>query len=201
MGKFFRARFCRPARVIMPAKADARHRPYFLTAPGRPPSVSVRAFANRGRAERQGSSGPTGLDASRHRGLSSMSSPQVRLLPGVPRAVFIGLLRAAPGGLTVSGDPSLPPKEAWPPSVNCQAAYPPLSGPGHSGLKPRPVTGTPSTGPSDARIERAGTERLGPPEREKPRRISDAPFRPPLPAPHLKMLHRHPSNGAGWKGI
>ena len=31
--------------------------------------------------------------------------PQVRQTQGVPRAVFVGLLRSAPGGLTVSGDP------------------------------------------------------------------------------------------------
>ena len=41
----------------------------------------------------------------------------------------------------------------------------------------------------------AGTERLGPPGRGKSRRISSAPTRPPLPAPHLKMLYRHPSLG------
>ena len=41
---------------------------------------------------------PTGLDASRHRGLSKQFMPQVRQSLGVPRAVFIGLLRAGPGG-------------------------------------------------------------------------------------------------------
>ena len=50
------------------------------------------------------------------------------------------------------------------------------------------------TGPGDARKVRrdgaawtAGEGNL--------RRISSAPDRPPLPAPHLKMLYRHPSLG------
>ena len=49
-------------------------------------------------------------------------------------------------------------------------------------------------GPSDARLARrdeaAWTAGFG-----IWRRISDAPDRPPLPAPHLKMLYRHPSLG------
>ena len=66
----------------------------------------------------------------------------------------------------------------------------------------KPVTGcraSPSRGPSGARLARrdeaAWTADWG-----IWRRISDAPDRPPLPAPHLKMLHRHPSvwGGMTW---
>ena len=42
----------------------------------------------RGRAGRRGSNGPTGLDMSPHRGIRLSSSPQVRFLSSVPRAVF-----------------------------------------------------------------------------------------------------------------
>jgi len=46
-----------------------------------------------------GPDGPTGLDASQHRGLSkSWSCRKSARSKGVPRAVFIGLLRALPGG-------------------------------------------------------------------------------------------------------
>ena len=64
-----------------------------------------------GARDARGPKGPTGLDASRHRGLSkslclalrSGSSdrqgvPQVRQTQGVPRAVFLGLFRIVPGG-------------------------------------------------------------------------------------------------------
>jgi hypothetical protein len=44
--------------------------------------------------------GPTDLGASRHRGVPMKLKPQVRRSPGVPRAVFIGLLCLTPGGLT-----------------------------------------------------------------------------------------------------
>ena len=45
--------------------------------------------------------------------------PQVRQSVGVPRAVFIGLLRIAPGGRTFQA--TLPLLANW------KAAYPPLS--------------------------------------------------------------------------
>ena len=52
--------------------------------------------------------GPAGLDASRHRGLSKSDKPQVRQTQGVPRAVFEGLLRLAPGGRSRLGRPASP---------------------------------------------------------------------------------------------
>jgi hypothetical protein len=94
---------------------------------------------------------------------------------GVPRAVFEGLLCIAPGGLTFQA-----------PSLSARA----------------PIHRCGPTRPSGARLARrdhaawaAGSSR----------RISDAEGvvpRPPLPAPHLKMLYRHPSvTRAGYRDI
>jgi hypothetical protein len=111
--------------------------------------------------------GPAGLDASRHRGLSKSVIPQVRQTQGVPRAVFIGLLRNAPGGLTFQ-------------AFSCsRSAYPPLWTQVGCG---KPVTGCrhpPSRGPV-ARGWRAGTKRLGPPG---PRAASPARRSSPATAP------------------
>jgi len=57
------------------------------------------------------------------------------------------------------------------------------------------LTGSPAYRPSEAlgvRLGTPGPARLGPPEGLW-RRISDAPYRPPLPAPRLETLIRHPS--------
>ena len=111
---------------------------------------------NRGRAGRCRVRGPAGLDASRHRGLSKPIVPQVRQSFGVPRAVFIGLLRTAPGGRTFQAT-SASPREL-------QAAYPPCW--------PRPPLRSSDrmqrdaiTGPGDARMARRARLRLGPPDR------------------------------------
>src|SRR5665213_1869826 len=129
--------------------------PVFFAAPGRP-SLQPSAFALKGlgatsrttskRAEGARDArvlgalkftqcaqtkvlGPTDLDASQHRG-ALKSEPQVRRFPGVPRAMFIGLLRLAPGGLPISGNPPL--------LANWKAAYPPLWAQVGRGI---PVTG------------------------------------------------------------
>ena len=77
--------------------------PVFLKGPGQ--AVAWEKCASlgkeRGRAERRVLIGPTDLDASRHRGLSKSLVPQVRQVAGVPRAMFVGLLRVVPGGRPV----------------------------------------------------------------------------------------------------
>jgi hypothetical protein len=46
------------------------HRPYSLPAPGTPSPNFAPPFKNEGARNAKGPGGPTGLDASRHRGLS-----------------------------------------------------------------------------------------------------------------------------------
>ena len=95
------------ARPIPQDWSGMRHRPYSLRPRAGRRSSFRRPEKYRGRAERQGSGGPAGLDASRHRGLSKSDNAASPPVPGVPRAVFLGLLRSAPGGRPVSGDPPL----------------------------------------------------------------------------------------------
>jgi hypothetical protein len=72
------------------------------SAPGRPHSQSLSASARyRGRAGRQGPDarnvlGPTDLDASQHRGMLKSEITASPPNQGVPRAVFVGLLREGP---------------------------------------------------------------------------------------------------------
>src|SRR4051794_6829255 len=73
--------------------------PLFFAARGEPYSqlrIAPRKIP-RARGTPVGRNGPTGLDTSRHRGLSKPILPQVHQTQGVPRAVFIGLLRSIPG--------------------------------------------------------------------------------------------------------
>jgi hypothetical protein len=82
----------------------------------------------RGRAGRHGSqrtrvaSTPHGIKAERPAFTPVRrfnGQPQVRPTHGVPRAVFIGLLRAAPGGLTRFRQPSLSSRIGRPPIHRC----------------------------------------------------------------------------------
>ena len=131
--------------------------------------------------------GPTDLDASRHRGLSKSVLPQVRRFPGVPRAVFLGLLRSVLG--------SRPFRRVHPYEHRDQST---VEGFGVGPATPDPGAGPCRQGPS-ARGWRAKTLRLGPPNGFW-RRISDAPNRPPLPAPRLETLDQTPlGNEAGWR--
>jgi len=103
--------------TVVQRQADADHRPYSLLRPRAGPSSQSRLppAPTEGARDARGPIGPTGLDASRHRGLSKslcltarsgsndrQGKPQVRQTLGVPRAVFIGLLRALPGGRTAT---------------------------------------------------------------------------------------------------
>jgi len=95
--------------------------------------------------------------------------PQVRRRNGVPRAVFEGLLRIAPGG---------------------QTFYPPLEGLLGAGGTYSPFGKSRPCGRRIAQVaacRATGTKRLGPPGGCW-RRISDAPPWPPLPAPRLETL-------------
>jgi hypothetical protein len=82
---------CRlPFIFKQPIKPAKRHRPYSCTeAPGRPVFSCPPRERTEGARDARGPEGPTGLDASRHRGCRSPLVPQVRQFPGVPRAVFV----------------------------------------------------------------------------------------------------------------
>src|SRR5262245_53727276 len=90
-----RAEATRVTRVGLCCKAFSRR----VCARGLGQSCAVEEV--RGRAGRRGSEEPADLDISRHRGSPEVLKPQVRLCSNVPRAVFPGLLRAAPGGVPV----------------------------------------------------------------------------------------------------
>jgi hypothetical protein len=90
-----------------------RHRPYSLSAPGRPSPDRAHPRKNEGARNAKGPNGPTGLDASRHRGLSKSSAPpspfgfgaasRKSTKPMASRArCFLGLLRVVPGERPVS---------------------------------------------------------------------------------------------------
>ena len=118
--------------------------------------------------------GPRRLATSR---LVEAIVPQVRQSLGVPRAVFIGLLRIAPGGLTFQATALL----------ELAAAYPPLLA--QVGRRAS-VTGCrtpPSRGPV-TRGRRAGTAcGLDRRIRETQRRISDAPDPATAPRPVWRL--------------
>ena len=154
------------------------------SAPGAPSSHSVSAFAlagfgatsrrsrikTEGARDAVGSTGPTGLDASRHRGLSKSCSAAS---PPVPWRPARGVYRFAPHR----------PRWTYPfrPPPLRQDTYPPLIGPKRC---PALLT-VPAAAASGARVtrgRRAGTMRLGPPDQGKP-------------APHLRRPrtgHRSP---------
>ena len=130
------------------AKKPTLRRPYSLRRGVRRLLSPAAVPENRGRAGRQGSrahpssrdaqtrtlgpAGPTPRDIEACRSRPPRASRASRVFRksakpnGVPRAVFLGLLRSAPGGLTLSGNPPL--------LSDCQAAYPPLAGPGREGM-------------------------------------------------------------------
>ncbi len=135
---------------------------------------------------------PTGLDASRHRGLSKLIVPQVRQSLGVPRAVFGRFAPHRPRWTYLSGDPASPFELAGRLST--------AVGPGR---RCGPVTGcnaTPSRGPVDARLARrdeaAWTAGSGKLSAASP----TPPNRPPLPAPRLETADPSVTR-AGWMGI
>jgi len=158
-----------------------RHRPYSCTeAPGRPVFSCPRPERTEGAQDARGPDGPTGLDASRHRGCRSPLVPQVRQFPGVPRAVFVRFAPHRPRwtyhfrqtGLTAGPPIHRSRPKRCPALLTVPAAI---------------VSG--ATRPA---ASRPGRLRLGPPG---PRIASPMrrQFRPPLPAPRLETLIRHPS--------
>jgi hypothetical protein len=166
---------------------------------GRAGRCRVRAHSSLRRVRKRKVLGPAGLDASRHRGLSNPARllaetrpPQVRQSLGVPRAVFIGLLRIAPGGLTVSGDPAS--------LLDWKAAYPPLIEPKWCPALPT-VPAANVGGARVARGQRAGTKcGLDRRIRENCAASPTPPNRPPLPAPHLETADPSVTR-AGWMRI
>jgi len=112
---------------------------------------------------------------------ASNGQPQVRPTHGVPRAVFIGLLRAAPGGRTfqalrLSGA-----------NASSTAMDPRWRMPRLTRFTSPPPAGSVVCG------WQAGTARLGPPGGKVCAASPTPPSRPPLPAPRLETLIRHPS--------
>jgi hypothetical protein len=186
---------CLPPPASAPGRINACVIARILCGPAqavvslRPPPKS------RGRAGRQGPEGPTGLDVSRYLGCPAVprsnqgcggQNPQVRRSQGVPRAVFVGLLRSAPGGRSVSGNPA---------SANWEAAYPPLraqTAPGnsdHAGNRRRWGPATHSGAPGRSGLDRRAA-----------RRISDGTSFPGHRSPprDLETLIRRPS---AWDGM
>jgi len=106
------------ARIFCPAPGRPPSRP---CAPGQEPRArgtprvrSALTFTQVGANKSTRTHGPRRLATSRL--VEVLIVPQVRQTQGVPRAVFLGLLRSAPGGLTVSGAAPFG-----------RGAYPPLS--------------------------------------------------------------------------
>ena len=152
--------------------------------PIRPPSkIAPRARGTPSGLPDPRASTPRDIEACR-----SVSVPQVRQSIGVPRAVFIGLLRSFPGGRTVSG--TLPlrvrvPIHRYEPARLLHDC-------------PGRVAGGEWAGPGDARQAHrdAAVWTAG---RENMRRISDAPT---APRPASGDADQTPLGfGAGWRGI
>ncbi len=159
---------------------------------GRAGRCRVRAHSSLRRVRKLKVLRPTGLDASRHRGLSKLIVPQVRQSLGVPRAVFVRFAPHRPRWTYLSGDPASPFELAGRLST--------AVGPGR---RCGPVTGcnaTPSRGPVDARLARrdgaAWTAGSGKLSAASP----TPPNRPPLPAPRLETADPSVTR-AGWMGI
>ncbi len=111
--------------------------------------------------------------------------PQVRQSLGVPRAVFIGLLRIAPGGLTFQA------------SAITVDAYPPLLAQVAAAFCDR-MQRDAITGPDDARLARRdGAAWTAEPGKFK-RRISDAPD--PATAPRPVWRLQTPRYESGMRG-
>ncbi|MGH6789065.1 MAG: hypothetical protein ACRECC_05225, partial [Pseudolabrys sp.] len=82
-----------------------RHHPYSLRRRVRRIAIELsfaplkmRARGTPGAAPRFHEAGPTDLDASQHRGMLKSEITASPPMPGVPRAVFLGLLRDLPDG-------------------------------------------------------------------------------------------------------
>ena len=154
---------------------------------GRAGRCRVRAHSSLRRVRKLKVLRPTGLDASRHRGLSKLIVPQVRRSLGVPRAVFEVCSASPP----VDG-----PFQASPIAVGClSTAVDPKRCPA---LLTMPATAR-QWGPA-TRGQRAGTMRLGPPGGEFDAASPTPPHRPPLPAPRLETADPSVARG-GMRGI
>ena len=163
--------------------------PILLAAPGtpspefQPPHLEK----DRGRAERQGPRGPTvprRLATSR---LVESIVPQVRQVSGVPRAMFEVCSASSPAVDLSDASTLTSIATSLPLRALALDRRPLIRAPAPAVRGPRRAAGAP---------ERSGLDRrLG-----QWRRISDAPNRPPLPAPRLETLDQTPlGNEAGWR--
>ena len=166
---------------------------------GRAGRCRVRAHSSLRRVRKLKVLRPTGLDASRHRGLSksglppSLARPRASRKSASPLAsrarCLLGLLRIAPGGLTLSG---LLPYGRTP--IHRYRAQTVPSTSDHAGCRRQ-------WGLRDARLARrdgaAWTAGEG-----KPRRISDAPSPATAPRPASEDAVQTPlGTEAGWVGL
>jgi hypothetical protein len=179
--------------------------PVFFTAPGRPSLIDRRAAPkkSRGRAGRQGPDGPADLDTSQHRGVLKS------VLPAFALASFGGQAASPP-------NPRRPARGVWrfaPPRPRWTSRF-------RRPASPLELAGRLSTAVGPGRVRRAcdrcrsrhhGARRraVGAPGRGglDRRRVYGAasptpPTRPPLPAPRLETLIRHPSvTRDGMRGL
>src|SRR5262245_40709584 len=170
--------------------------PCFFAAPGAPSSLGKIRIARKrteGARDARGPKGPTGLDASRHRGLSKSCASPLALVrartkqsasPPKPKAsrarCLVGLLREIPGSRAISGPQAHT-------TVEDQA----------HGRRPSDRVPTQAIRALGARRPRAGTLR-GLDRRALSQRISAAGHvRPPLPAPRLETLTDTPRQRGG----
>ena len=171
-----------PLQGRVKRRADAIHRPHSLTAPGRPSPDLARASKKkrvRGTPGSRGTRAPRRLATSRPVEAGSNASPPFSrrsaqrvfwFAPFRPRWTDLFRLPLALGS----------------PFHRC----------GTLNMAQRSDSaGAMTSGVPVARGWRAGTKAAWTAGFGIWRRISDAPDRPPLPAPHLKMLYRHPSLG------
>ena len=186
--------------------SGARHRPYFLVGAGDAVSCLLRCPEEpraRGTPRVPGASkftqnaqtrtlGPAGLDTSRHRGLSKPVEPQVRQVRWRPARGVFRFAPQRPRWTDPLRRPLLFLRIARPPIHRCGPKWCPalLTMPGRH-RQWGPVARGWRAGTSCGFNRRALVSHL---------RHQVIP-RPPLPAPHLKMLHRHPSVWGGISGI
>ena len=174
-----------------------RNRPYSLSGAGFaciPHSIRGPEESARARGTPRVQNGPTDLDASQHRGMLKSGPPSRRFgafgghsaSPPNPWRPARGVYRFAPCRPRWTSrfrQPASP--------LELEGCLSTASGPGRAG---EPATGC-RRRHRGAQRRAAGTPgRRGLDRREeKPRRISDASPRPPLPAPRPETLIRHPS--------
>ena len=160
-----------------------RKRPCFLPAPGRPSLEISGSPQSEAARNAKGPYGPTRLDASRHRGLSKQLETQVHQTNGVPRAVFVRFAPRRSRWETRSF--AAPVTDATTLHRRTPATRP--------ACPDRHALGLPGRQGVLACGLHAGLDAAWTAGRDKWRRISNAPYRPPRPASASGVLIKRPS--------